>query len=223
MGLISRVSSRTYREEKMLRQAVQKRCLSFSLARPKHHAGVIRHNRYGKNFEMTYEESFRPNAIGRFKNHQSIHAGNLFGEPEGWKQTMSDQQIRYFLTGTFFRLIYADNIIIRRRLNDIDISLFCYETEPVKNAGNPADYRWRGTIKPHPAARKHFQGTTTVKQVKTLSWLKGYSEVMLEKFTHCNVRINFHLVQDREFVYKSMAGLKNNANAPRFGRGGDEV
>ena len=127
---------------------------------------------------------------------------------------MEDIQIRYFLTGTFFRLIHADDIVIKRRLNNIDISLYCYEHMAKKGTGNPSDYKWRGTIKKKQHA--FFVPQTTAEQVKSLSWLKGYSEEMLEAFTHCNVKIHLHLVQNREYVYKSMDGIKNNSRAPRL-------
>ena len=200
----------------------QKRCLSLSYTLNANRAGIYRRNKFGKDYKLTYDQSFEPRMMGLNKSPQSLNANNLYGEPDPHEPAVEDTMIRNFLIGTFYRLIYTDDIIIKRRLNNIDISLFVYENQPIvhKEFG-PDAYRKRGVLTRKIVEPRYNYTPKLPDEVRTLSWLKGFSETILEKVTHCNVTLHLHLVSDREFVYKDMKTIKNNIQTPRFKKGDD--
>merc|ERR1712179_72380 len=228
MGLISRVSSRTYRFLEMIRLIPKtSRCLSTSASLSHIVAGYKRYRDWGDDYEMTYDHSFIPSTMGRYKGPLSINPKTTFGEPEAWKPTTEDMYIRFFIQGTFYRLIYPYDIVIKRRLNDIEISCFFYQHKPKSGRkfgamthADPSNYLVRGNNmeeKPdnyRPTVVEHDEFLS--EDLDSMYWLKGYAKVMLEKQLHCNITIHLHPAHRREYIYKTMNGIKNNSQNPRF-------
>lgn len=152
-------------------RALSTSSLDFSLK-----AGVKRWRVWGKDYEMTYDQSFTPGTMHRYKNSNSQNANNLFAEPDSWKPALEDTHIRYFVLGTFYRLIYPDDIIIKRRLNNIDISIFVYEYMPQNNT-DPNDHFRRGGTQKY-AQRKFKNNKFSTDDLRSLYWLKGYAQVI---------------------------------------------
>merc|ERR1739838_944868 len=79
------------------------------------------------NKPMTYEQSFLPEEIGEHKGLLSHHTGNLHGEKNAFQMFYEDQFIRKFIYGTFYRLTAGDNIVVKRRFNIINVTMFTNE------------------------------------------------------------------------------------------------
>lgn len=85
-------------------------------------AGRIRQSKL-RNKPISYEGAFKPERIQHQKGWLSFNTGNLHGEKNAHKMAYEDMIIRRFLTGTFYRLTTSE-VVIKRRLNILEISMF---------------------------------------------------------------------------------------------------
>ena len=99
------------------------------------------------------------------------------------------------------------DIVIKRRLNYIDVSLYTFEYRALKD---PNMAITRG-LKPQTQQRWTNQD---VNNLRTVHFLKGYSEEMLSRMLHSNVTIHLHVVAPREHIF--MALKQNNGAKPVF-------
>lgn len=85
-------------------------------------AGRIRGSKM-RNKPVSYEAAFPPEDIQHKKGWLSFNTSNLHGEKNAHQMAYEDMFIRKFLVGTFYRLLKSE-IVIKRRLNILDISVF---------------------------------------------------------------------------------------------------
>ena len=95
-------------------------------------AATLRRKKVGENYPLSYELALRNDQIGVQKGGMSLNANGLHGQPDAHQPVIEDQFIRHFLLGTFYRMIERD-IVIKRRANFIDISIWVYEYRPLKD------------------------------------------------------------------------------------------
>ena len=95
-------------------------------------AATLRKKKVGVNYPLSYELAMRNDQIGIQKGGLSLNANGLHGQPDTHQPVIEDQFIRHFLLGTFYRMIERD-IVIKRRANFIDISVWAYEYRPLKD------------------------------------------------------------------------------------------
>jgi len=87
-------------------------------------AGRIKTSRF-LNKALTYDQGFLPEDIMKMKGLLAHHTGNLHEENNAFQFMFEDMVIRKFMRGTFYRLIAGDEIVIKRRFNVVEISMFC--------------------------------------------------------------------------------------------------
>lgn len=85
-------------------------------------AGRVRGSKM-RNKPISYEVAFKPDDIQHKKGWLSFNTGNLHGEKNAHQMAYEDMFIRQFMVGTFYRLLKSE-IVIKRRLNILDISMF---------------------------------------------------------------------------------------------------
>ena len=96
----------------------------------------------------------------------SLNANGLHGQPDTHQPVVEDQFIRHFILGSFYRMIEHD-IVIKRRANFIDISLWAYEYKPLKD---PNLMITRGQ---KPQTRQRWI-TAGDRKARELMFMKGY-------------------------------------------------
>lgn len=122
-----------------------------------------------KNFPVSYEVTWPPDAIGVKKAWNSWDTTNLHGEKGSPSVIFEDIFIRKFLEGTFPTMYQETTpIVIRRRQNLIDISIWMKESPVTK-----------GIVE---------------KGIPRLHFLHGYSEELLSRFLKCPVKLDIHCV-----------------------------
>lgn len=85
-------------------------------------AGRVRSTKF-RNKPISAEVAFWPEDIQHKKGWLSFNTSNLHGEKNAHQMAYEDMIIRQFLVGTFYRLLESE-IVIKRRLNILDISVF---------------------------------------------------------------------------------------------------